>query len=153
MTVPTQAVAPQPVVVSYWLYIVGAVLGLIGLIITLVTLPAAITLAQQQLVGTPAANQSGVIVGAAIGAGIFSAVLSVAFAVVMIIFARKMLVGRNWARIVLAVLAGLQIFGVVGAYGVGALHFLVLAAAAIFSFLPLSNAYFRSLAAGRSATV
>lgn len=152
MTVPTQTTAPQSVVTSYWLYIVGAALGIVGLIITLVTLPAAIATLQAQLGASSSASGASAAAGILIGSAVLGAVLSVAFAVVMVIFARRMRAGRNWARIVLAVLAALQIFGVAGSYGVGALHFLVLLAALIFSFLPTSNPYFRSPAAAAPGT-
>jgi hypothetical protein len=61
--------------------------------------------------------------------------------------------GRNWARIVLTVFAGLQIFGILTLYGLGALHLLAVAAAVVLSFLPESNTYFRSRSARPSGTV
>ncbi|MGT2426132.1 hypothetical protein [Amnibacterium kyonggiense] len=141
--------APGSVVWSYRLYIVGAVLGLIGAVVTFIALPAAIS------AGTDAANRAlqgrstnGVDVasataGLAVGGAILSAVITLAFSILTIVFARKMLAGRNWARIVLAVFAALQIFGVLGSLGVGALHFVVVLVALILSFVPTSNAWFR----------
>jgi len=140
--------APSTVVWSYRLYLIGAVLGLIGLVLSLVLLPATIDAAVQsansQLQGrdTQGVDVEAFARGTAIGATVLSVVLSVVFAVLVIVFARKLRQGRNWARIVLLVIAVLQIFGALGTYGVGALHFLVMAAAAVLSFLPASNAWF-----------
>ena len=144
------APAPSTVVWSYRLYLIGAILGLIGLVLSLALLPATIDAAVQSANDSlQGRNTQGVDVeslarGTAIGATVLSVVLSVVFSVLIIVFARKLRQGRNWARIVLLVVAVLQIFGVLGSYGLGALHFLVMAAAAVLSFLPASNAWFRS---------
>ncbi|GAA2751941.1 hypothetical protein [Amnibacterium kyonggiense] len=141
--------APSSVVWSYRLYIVGAVLGLIGAVVTFIALPAAIS------AGTDAANRAlqgqstngvdvaGATTGLAVGGAVLSAVITLAFSILTIVFARKMRAGRNWARIVLAVFAALQIFGVLGSYGVGAVHFVVVVVALILSFVPTSNAWFQ----------
>ena len=144
------APAPSTVVWSYRLYVIGAILGLIGLVLSLVLLPATIDAAVQSanrsLQGrdTQGVDVEALARGTAIGATVLSVVLSVVFSVLIIVFARKLRQGRNWARIVLLVIAVLQIFGVLGGYGLGALHFLVMAAAAVLSFLPVSNAWFHS---------
>ncbi|MBW4041392.1 MAG: hypothetical protein HIU86_04595 [Acidobacteria bacterium] len=146
---PTTA-APSTVNASHWLYIVGAILGLIGAVVLLIALPASIAAgtaaAGQALRGraTNGVDVAGAVTGVAIGSAILSVVLTVAYAVLTIVFARKMRQGRNWARIVLAVFAALQIFGVLGAYGVGAVHFIVVLVALILSLLPASNAWFRA---------
>ena len=149
-TASTTASAPSTVVWSYRLYLIGAILGLIGLVLSLVLLPATIDTAVQSaknsLQGrdTQGVDVEALARGTAIGATVLSVVLSVVFTVLIIVFARKLRQGRNWARIVLLVVAVLQLFGVLGGYGLGALHFLVMAAAAVLSFLPASNAWFRS---------
>jgi hypothetical protein len=146
----TTVPAPSPVVWSYRLYLIGAILGLIGLVLSLVLLPAtidaAVRSANDSLQGrnTQGLDVESLARGTAIGATVLSVVLSVVFSVLIIVFARKLRQGRNWARIVLLVIAVLQVFGVIGGYGLGALHFLVMAAAAVLSFLPASNAWFRS---------
>lgn len=144
---------PQTITVSYWLYIVGAILGIVGAIVLIVALPASIAASQDQLnrlqsQSTNGVDVSGVVTGAAIGGAIFSGVLTLAFSVLTIVFARKMLLGKNWARIVLAVFAVLQIvgaFNIAGTYGVSTLHFVVVLVALILSFLPTSNAWFREM--------
>jgi hypothetical protein len=142
---------PQTVTVSYWLYIVGAILGIIGAIVLVVTLPAQLAATnsavtnQLQGTSTNGVDPTSIVSGAAIGAAIFSVVLTLAYSILTVVFARKYRQGKNWARIVLAVFAALQIFGLLGGYGVGALHFLVVLAALILSFLPASNAWFRAM--------
>jgi predicted ferric reductase len=158
-TASATASAPGSVVWSYRLYLIGAVLGLIGTVLSLVLLPAAIDAAVQSanrsLQGrdTQGVDVEALARGAAIGAVVLGAVLSVIFSVLIIVFARKMLQGRNWARIVLLVFAVLQVFGVLSTYGLGALHFLVVAVAAVLSFLPVSNAWFREARTARTTTV
>ena len=153
------APAPAPVVWSYRLYLIGAVLGLIGTVLSLVLLPAtldaAVQSATRSLQGrdTQGVDVEAIARGAAIGGVVIGAILSVVFTVLIIVFARKMLQGRNWARIVLLVFAVLQVFGVLGTYGLGALHFLVVAVAAVLSFLPVSNAWFRETRTARTTTV
>ncbi len=146
MTTAPLTSPPTTVTASFWLHIVGAVLGVVGAIVGFVALPAAIEqgveIARGQGTDTGGVDLEGIVRGAAIGGAVLGGVIAVAFTVLTIVFALKMRQGRNWARIVLAVFAGLQIFGVAGAYGVGALHFLVALAALILSFLPVSNAWF-----------
>jgi hypothetical protein len=141
---------PRSVLWSYRLYLIGAILGAIGIVLTLVLLPAAIDAAVQSATraaqgqNTRGVDYEAVGRGVAIGSVALSVVIQVILIVLEIVFARKMFQGRNWARIVLLVLAIVQILGVLGAVGVGALQFIVLIVAAILSFLPASSAWFRS---------
>jgi hypothetical protein len=142
---------PRTVTTSFWLHVAGAIIGLVGAAVELVTLPAAIdaagAAARQVAEGrdTNGLDVGAIASGTVIGSVVLSVLLTIAFSVLTIVFARKLLQGRNWARIVLTVFAGLQLFGVIGAYGVGALHLLVLVAAVILGFLPASNAWFRAM--------
>jgi hypothetical protein len=142
--------APGSVVWSYRLYLAAAVLSLVGIVLTLVLLPATIDAAVQQTTGalqgqdTQGLDLEGIARGSAIGGAVLGVVIAVAFSVLTIVFARRMRQGRNWARIVLAVFAGLQIFGVLSLFGVGALQFVLAAVAAVLSLLPASNAWFRA---------
>ena len=116
---------PSSVTTAYWLYVVGAVLGLIGAVVVFVVLPSVIAQATsatgQALQGqdTNGVDVAGIATGAAIGSAVLSAAMTLVFSILTIVFARKMRQGRNWARIVLAVAAGLQIFGVLGPYASG----------------------------------
>jgi hypothetical protein len=149
-TEPITDAAPSTVVWSYRLYLAAAILSLVGIVLTLVLLPAtidaAVATATRSLQGqdTQGLDLEGIARGSAIGGAVLGVVIAVAFSVLTIVFARKLRQGRNWARIVLAVFAGLQIFGVLSLFGVGALQFVLAAVAAVLSFLPASNAWFRS---------
>ena len=88
---------------------------------------------------------SGIATGAVIGGLVIGTLFAVAFTVLTIVCALKVRRGRDWARIVLAVFAALQVFGVLGSSGIGLVHFLVVIAALVLSFLPASNAWFRSV--------
>jgi hypothetical protein len=143
--------APQAVTTSYWLYIVGGILGLIGAVIVGVLIPSSIAAATssttQALQGQSAngVDVSGTVTAVAVVLAVLSIVLSLVFAVLMLVLAPRMRRGSNRARITLIVLAALQVFGLLGSYGVGALHFLVVLVALILSVLPASNAWFRSM--------
>jgi hypothetical protein len=161
ITEPASTTAPQPVRTSSLLYIVSAVLGLIGFVITLVLLPAATSAVEQQLQGQ--SSSSGVdvhaiAVGSAIGAAVVGGLIAIAFAVLTIVFARKMRNGRNWARIVLLVFAALHVLGLLGLIAgttpilsalLSVLVAVAAAVAAVLSFLPESSAWFRSVKAAQ----
>ncbi|MGN6446162.1 hypothetical protein [Amnibacterium sp.] len=156
---PAQPSTPSVVRTSALLYVIGAIIGLIGAIIVLVALPGQLSAAQGQIDSalqgrnTNGVDVAGITTGTAIGIAVFSTLLTLAFSILTIVFAQKMKQGRNWARIVLAVFTFLQLFGVLGSYGVGALHFLVLLVAFILSVLPTANVWFREQKALRTPTV
>jgi hypothetical protein len=145
--------APTTVTASYWLYIVGAVLGLIGALVLILTIPAQLAIAQDSLTrslqgrDTNGVDVSSLANAAVISGVVIGTIVTVAFSVLTIVFAQKYRQGRNWARIVLAVFAALQIFGAfnISTYGVSSLHFVVVLVALILSFLPASNAWFRAM--------
>lgn len=160
---PRPVVAPPSSVVNaYRLYLVGAALNLVSIVLTFVLLPSLIALATEQAQSgvsgqnTQGVDVAGIATGAAIGAAVFGAVVSVAYIVLTVVFARKMLGGRNWARIVLAVFAGLHLVGLLAlalpggaAAGVLAVLLTVLTAvayvtAAVLSFLASSTLFFRA---------
>jgi hypothetical protein len=143
--------APGSVVWSSRLYLIASALGLVGIVVSLVLLPGAIdrsiaafaTEAQRQRVADFDAESLGR--ASAIGGTVLGAVIAVVLSVLTFLFARKLRRGRNWARTVLLVFAVLQIAGVISAAGVGALQFVVVAVAAVLSFLPASTAWFRAV--------
>lgn len=155
---PKRTAAPRPVNAAYRLYVVSAVLGLVGFITSLILLPAAVTAAEQQLQGrsTNGVDVHALALGAAITGAVIGGLIAVAFFVLTLVFAAKMRNGRNWARIVLLVFAALHLIGLLG-LALGAtpvlstlLSVLVTVAgviAAVLTFLPESNVWFRSLKA------
>jgi len=157
ITEPASTTAPQPVRTASLLYIVSAVLGLVGFAISLVLLPAATTAAEQALQsqgGAQGVDVHAIAVGTAIGAAVLGGLVAIAFAVLTIVFAAKMRKGRNWARIVLLVFAALHVLGLIGLIAgttpvlsavISLLVAITAAIAAILSFLPESSAWFRSV--------
>jgi hypothetical protein len=149
---PPVSAPPQPVTTAYWLYVVGAIIGLVGAVIVAVLIPLSISSAtaataqalRNQGAGAPAQTTSFVI-GIAITVSVVSILLSIGYSIAMLLLAPRMRQGSNRARITLIVLAGLQIIGAFGSYGVGAVHFLIVLAALILTVLPVSNDWFRSM--------
>ena len=150
---PAAADRPKLVDIAFWLYIAAAVLSVVGILLSVASLGAVREEALRQLEEQgqgeaipPEAIEGAIWVG--FGIGVVFALLFTAAYVVFAILMRK---GHGWARIVLAVFAGLAIFGVIGGFGIGALQFLCLAAATVLVFLPASNAFFSAAAAQRRA--
>ena len=127
-TTTTTSGRPGTVDGAFWLYLVAPIVGLIlGLVNLGTNLPAASATAASAGVGN----------GAVVAAVVIGLVI-VAFIVSDVFFRR----GANWARIVLTVLGALSILGVIG---LGAIPFVLYAIAIVLSWLPASNAWFRSV--------
>ncbi|WP_246854144.1 hypothetical protein [Naasia sp. SYSU D00057] len=170
---------PRPVEIAFWLYILTAALGVVGLILSASTYPAlraqALEDAQRQLeqqgqedVLPPGTIET--IADSAFGVGIATGVIGILLYVLFAIFVRR---GANWARIVMTVLAGLSILGtlfaiaslalpsVTGASGaaepapgselIGILQCLCLVAATVLIWLRPSNEWFRRVKEYRRA--
>jgi hypothetical protein len=148
---PHTTSAPSTVVWASRLYLIGAVLGLIGIVLTLVLLPGTIDSAVQgatkSLQGrdTQGLDVEAIARGTAIGTAVLGVVIAVVLSVLTFLFVRKFRQGRNWARIVLLIFAVLQLGGILNLFGLGALQLIVVAVAAVLSFLPASNAWFRAM--------
>lgn len=99
---------PQEVQRAATLLYITAAWGLIGLVISFFTLEDALREA------TPTATDAEIST-ALTGGLIFAAIFGLAFAFLYFLCGRKMLEGRNWARIVPTVLIGIGLlFGVIG---------------------------------------
>ena len=156
---PLAPVPPSTVNTAYWLYVVGAILGLVGAVIIGVLIPVSIDSAtagvSQALKNRGAASPAQtttLLVGVAIAVSILSILLSIGYSVAMLKLAPRMRRGSNRARIALWILAALQIIGAFGSYGVGAVHFLIVLMALVLTALPVSNAWFRSVKPAVPAT-
>lgn len=159
----TTVTAPRQVSTAYRLYVASAIVALVGFVVSLFLVPAAIDAAvnqvQAQSSGTNGVDVRAVATGAAIGGLVFAGIIAVAFFVLTLVFAGKMRQGRNWARVVLAVFAGLHVLGLFAlATGttpvVSALLSVVVAvlsvAAAVLTFLREPNAWFQQQKAVRT---
>ena len=130
------AARPTTVTASFYIWLVTILLGLIGAVLLLVLSGSAEVTAVTQ--GSPAVGTAAIVI---------AAVISIAVAAVQLLFVFQMNAGKNWARIVLLVLAALQVVGVLTGAGTASwASWLGLAAtviATVLMFLPSSNPYFR----------
>ncbi|MFI9387995.1 hypothetical protein [Kutzneria sp. NPDC052558] len=132
--------APQPVQISFWLWVATVVLGIVSAVVgfaqrdtLLATLRAANT---QQL--SEDALQTVATVSLA-----FAAVIAVVFAGLYLLFAFKARAGRNWARIVLTVLTALRVVFLATGFSVlNLLTVLAAVAATVLLFLPEANQFY-----------
>jgi hypothetical protein len=111
------------------------------LVLQLLDLNAFVDAYLKQVAGTPQADV--LTAGTIKGIYIFAII---AVSLLMLLFAWKMRSGRNWARILLAVLAVLQLLFQASSVGLssvlGLVGVLITASALVFMFVPQSNAYF-----------
>ncbi|MDQ0709897.1 hypothetical protein QFZ52_002549 [Arthrobacter woluwensis] len=120
---------PQQLAYSYWLWVAGAVLGVLLSIINVFLLTATY----------------GSYAGIAIGASVGGIIWSIIWAAVVIFIAVRLKEGSRWARIVLSILGGLAVIGlIVGLVGLSitAIGSAVTVAAAVLMWLPESQKHF-----------
>lgn len=140
MTNLNTAGRPSTVTWSFIIWLITVLLGIVGSVIIFV------------LAATGAAlTGSGALAGAVIVAGIIGIII----AIVELLIVFKMRDGRNWARIVLLILAILQVIGYATQGGNNnAINWIGLVAvivATVLMFLPASNDYFRGNRASATA--
>ncbi|MBV9143415.1 MAG: hypothetical protein JO115_21270 [Pseudonocardiales bacterium] len=139
---PLRGTRPKEVEISFWLWIATFVLGVLGLSVTYSQVRA--QMVDQALAQNPTVDQSMV---ERFTTAVFVVVLLVG--AIELLFVFLMRAGRNWARIVLAVIGGIGVFAglfglVAGAGSVaGLLQLLLLIGAMVTMFLPAANAWFR----------
>ncbi|MCU1474994.1 hypothetical protein [Amnibacterium sp.] len=121
---------PGTVEAAFWLYLIAPV---VGLILAIVGIGAATN------AGNAAAAKAGVSTAAVSGLIVASIVLNVVLLVAVIVIDLFFRRGANWARIVMTVL------GVLSFFAGGFLTFVISLVAIILSWLPASNAWFRSV--------
>jgi hypothetical protein len=120
---------PGAVDVAFWLYLAAPVIDLVLSLLSIGGVNASAAAAKLP--------QGAVIAGVVIGI-----VVNVLYLVAVVVIDTYFRRGANWARIVLTVLAALSVFGVLG---LGAIPFVISVVAIILSWLPASNAWFRSV--------
>lgn len=125
---------PTELKVSYWIWLVGGMLGVLGTFFGLLATLALFTVAP----GLAAVL-------------LILVLLALALAVAQIVLALKMKEGREWARLALTIVAGITLVlafigGSVGE-GIGNnwLGFLISAAATVLMWLPNSQAWFNAV--------
>jgi hypothetical protein len=141
---------PQQVNIAFWLYIVGAALSLLSLIVSLVTIGASRDAIQRQIESQGQQVPNGA-VDAAVGIGItFAIVFGILYIAAYVLFAVFMRRGANWARIVLLVVTVLSLFGILDGFGLGAARVVVGVIATVLIFLKPANEYFAAVKASKA---
>lgn len=126
---------PATVTASFWLWIATVVLSAISILTSLADGRYAFAGVGGNAQVAAAVGPAAAIIGLAVGAAL------------RILFAVYMLRGRNWARIVLLIVAIIAVLAGLPAFATGnvvdILIVVVALAAAVLMYLPASNPYFR----------
>jgi hypothetical protein len=141
---------PRGVEISFWLWVGYLALGAIGVVVAFTQLDRVRAETVNALAEDPSLDRA-LIERVATGFFVGVLVTILVFIIAAFIFALLMRGGRNWARIVLAVLGGLAVLlgllGLVGsagpALGMGVLQLLLLVGAIGTMFGSAANAWFR----------
>lgn len=146
-TPPNRIATPPEVLLSVKLWFASIIVGLVGgiLVFALTDQTAAMQAMADSDTGlTEDQLQAAVTIGLVI-----ALVLAVILLALQVFFVLKMKAGRNWARIVLAVLGGLSIVSALpgladfsAGTAVNLISVLLLIAAIVFMFRPAANPYF-----------
>ncbi|MEU6150690.1 hypothetical protein ABZ816_11880 [Actinosynnema sp. NPDC047251] len=140
---------PKEVQISFWIWIAGAVLSVIGGLLAFAQRDAvADALRRAPQTADLSAEEFDALVSANI---MITAVVGVVMAGLYVLFAFKARAGRNWARVVLAALTVLGLLStlLVGAGVSGLLTSLISVVAVVLLYLPNSKAYFDSVKRAR----
>jgi len=129
---------PREVNVSF---VVWVLTTLFSAVVEIINTDSFVTAYVQQIAGTPQAD-----VLSAHTVKIMYIVASVVVNLVMLFFAWRMRSGRNWARMILAVLAAITLLAQAAQVGISEIlplvSVLVTVTGLVFMFVPASNAYF-----------
>ncbi|MBB5954727.1 hypothetical protein FHS29_001297 [Saccharothrix tamanrassetensis] len=132
---------PKEVQASFWIWIAGAVLSVVG---------ALLALTQREEIARALRDspQSGQLSPAEFDAAVtfsllFAVAIGVVFAGLYVLFAFKARAGRNWARVVLTVLTALGLLSLLfGPSLFGVVTSLLSVVAVVLLYMPNSKAYF-----------
>jgi hypothetical protein len=132
---------PRPVVVSFWIWILGAALSVVGGIITITHKNAIVQQLRDQRPQGITPDQYEAYASNFVTVSVIEAVV---FAVLYVFFAYQVKSGKNWARIVLAVVTVLGVLSVLYSAGTVSTYISLLASvvAVILLYLPSSRAFF-----------
>ncbi|MDQ3762251.1 MAG: hypothetical protein M3460_11355 [Actinomycetota bacterium] len=147
---PARGPRPRGVEISFWLWIVNLTLGVIGSLSALTQIDRLRAEAINSAVAQNPTLDRSLIESVATGVLIGTVLVGLLFIAIGFVFVFLMRGGRNWARIVLAVLGGLTVllvlFGLTNATGpvlVTYVQLLLLVGAIATMFGPAANAWFR----------
>jgi hypothetical protein len=143
--------APNEVTGAFWCYIAAAVIIVVGGLLAIG--------AKQDILNTLRANNTSNLseadLNTAAGVAVTVAVVAaIIVAALFALFAFKLRAGRNWARIVLAIIAALELINLLRSGGdASILSFIGILAAvvgAVLSFMPKASAYVAAVKASRA---
>ncbi|MFP5365576.1 MAG: hypothetical protein ACLGIS_01705 [Actinomycetes bacterium] len=133
---------PQLVNISFWLLIASAAIFVVSMLTGLTTLddPMFRNAFEQQVEGTGAGVTYEDMKGVIAGTLVVFAIIGLALYLLVAFFVRK---GKNWARILGTVFAGLSVFGLFGPPSLATIGTLLGIAAIVLLYLPAAAPYFR----------
>jgi hypothetical protein len=142
---------PTTITVAFWAFVLSTLLGLANGVVVLLSGNSVGDVTSEVIVGNGTeltetqVNQVSTVTNA--GALVFTVLMSLLY----VVFAAKVRAGRNWARFLLAVVAGLQLLGITFGQSttLGYLSALSAVFGAVLSFAKPSNDYVAAIKASR----
>jgi hypothetical protein len=133
---------PQLVNISFWLLIASAAIFVISTLTSLTALddPMFRSTFEDQIEGSGAGVTYEDMKGVIAGTLVVFAIIGLVLYLLVAFFVRK---GKNWARILGTVFAGLSVFGLFGPPGLATIGTLLGIAAIVLLYLPAAAPYFR----------
>jgi hypothetical protein len=146
---PQQVIEPpREITWSFWCYVAAAVISLVG---GLISLGSRQTFLNALRNNNHTLTDSQIQAAASVAVAV-AVVFAVIFAGLYVLFAFKLRAGRNWARIVLTIIAALDLLGVVTGQAGSAIGYIGALAAivgCVLSYLASSNGYINAVKAAR----
>lgn len=146
---PETYTPPKEIVASFWCYIGGAVVVLLGGLLAIGQKQAILDALRSS--NTTNATEAQLEAAANLVV-IIAIVISVVLTGLYVLFAYKLRAGRNWARVVLTVLAVLTLINLVSTRGGSAIGYigeLAVVVGCVLSYLPNSSGYFAAMKSAR----
>ena len=140
---------PQTIMASFWCFVGAAVIVLLGGILTTGDKQAILDKLRTTNTTNLTESQLETVASTAV---VIAVVATVIIAGLYVLFAFKLRAGRNWARIVLTIVAVLDLLALLTGQGGAAVGYIGALAAIIgcvLSYLSSSNAYFAAVKAAR----
>jgi hypothetical protein len=150
----SSAAAPNPpkeIVGAFWAYLVAAITWLIGGLLVIGNKQSIVDALRAANKQGGALTESQIDTAANVGV-IFVVVVAVVISALYALFAFKLKAGRNWARVVLTVLAVLALISLLLGTGGNIISYIgqfAAIVAAVLSFMPSSSAYIAQTKASR----
>lgn len=139
---PTTNREPATITGAFWLYLLSTVVAIVAAIVLVANKQSIVDAMRRSNTAGKLTDQQ---IQQAANLGLWVAVaVAVVIALIYLWLAFKLKAGRNWARVVLAILTVLQVISLAAGRGGTVIGYLSAAAAVlglVLAFLPASNAY------------